>query len=639
MLPHARNGVRPAAPQRQSPASVRAITAAVGCLLADYVGQLRDDLRFSDDTRDAVKLLNSREDDVVRVKKEKEEEEEDANLGGAPFGAAAAATTPAPTTGTPAADAETLDEAAPLTEADVAECRQRLQRMRRVHQLLVEFASTSTRQRTYGADGTAGGSALSSSDAGEQAAEVGAVDVSCDTVRCNPVLMLALRRFDSMVHRFQGTQTSSPAVAVSQPGAAPTASFEEDTRAIQPFLTPVPLPEGALSAFSRNVSVVFRKRPASSATPGAGTPSTTPSKRPREAATGAAPPSSSTAAEAANAWAALGAQQRKRRFALYTARTALLPRVDGVCAPLYVSPAVHELAQLNAEAERAMLVRAWCVHTKAHLLRELPSVARDVEAHQLALREALQSLPDSRRESLLADVSYIAVMHGDAGVVRVRVQNALVLDLTYDLRRRQWSLLALHWLLCTSSAAASLVATSLTSLGGSAAPSHDGNSPVHVVPQDREALHGFLQRAFVQGGLSEGLQAAGRLVCAVVMDTFATQMLALQQSFFTGAGLGRLLELEVRPGTFVSFRLAVPSLFTSAAPTAHVRARVAGGTVLLECVWGTDLATRHVTLPLGTAALVPASGEARDGAAAPRVVVDAEAFLWQCVASSSSVCG
>ncbi|CAJ1991799.1 hypothetical protein conserved [Leishmania donovani] len=644
-----------------SGAGVRTITTAVGRLLTDYAVQLREDLGSTDATGGVSFKPGWEAEDGDLVKVEGE---------GSDSAAGSAVETRHRTSSRHATDAD--DEAAPLTEADTAECRQRLQRLQRVKHLLAQYSGRAERRRVH-AEAVKTSFLRSGSTAEADDEADGACRVSCETVRQNPVLMLALRRFDRIAQGFQGT-TAPAAVAKAQggglreAGTAASVSGTNKVNFIQPFLNPVPLAEGALSAFSRNVNIVFRRRPTAGGPPATG-------KRPRDEAVDSAASSwasTAVAPDAHNYWDLLATQQRRRRFSLYTARAALLPRVNAVCAPLYVSLAVQELAQLNSEAERFMLKRAWCVHTKARLLREVPWVARDVAAYRVALREALPGFTESQQDAFLIDVVYAEFVCAEGGIVRVCVQHALFLDLTYDVRRQQWTLVALHWNIFTTSAGASLL-TSQSALAvphaqtpsappaapataalapliahscahgtdDSASPLPEAPTPasfVRIVPQDREALHRFLRLAFAQEGLSGGLHAANRLVCAVVMDTFATQLQSLQHSFFTGGGLGRLVEMEVRPGTLISFHLSLPELFVPSAPVAHVKMTVAGGTVMLECVRGTDLSTRRVKLPLGTSSLV-ASATVGVNTATRRssmTVVDMEALLWQCVCASAS---
>ncbi|CBZ29646.1 conserved hypothetical protein [Leishmania mexicana MHOM/GT/2001/U1103] len=663
MASHGEPAVQAADLQRRGTvggAGVRTITTAVGRLLTDYAVQLREDLG-STDASGHVSFKSGWEvedGDLVKV--------EDEGSGSAADGAVE---TRHKVSSRHATDAD--GEAAPLTEADVAECRRRLQRLQRVKHLLVQFSGRADRRRVH--TEAVKTSFLTSGRTAEADDEAdGACRVSCEAVRQNPVLMLALRRFDRIAQGFQGTRAAGAVARVQggdirEAGTAASASEAKKVSCIQPFLNLVPLAEGALSAFSRNVNIVFRRRPTAGGTSATG-------KRPRdEAGDSAASPSASTAVtpDTHNYWDRLATQQRKRRFALYTARAALLPRVNAVCAPLYVSPAVQELAQLNSEAERLMLKRAWCVHTKAHLLREVPCVARDVAAYRVALREALQSFTESQQDAFLSDVVYAEFVCAEGGIVRVCVQHALFVDLTYDVRRRQWTLVALYWNIFTTGAGASLL-TSQSALAvplvqtpsaPPAAPTTVGLAPLiahssahgtvnsvlplpeaptpspfaRVVPQDREALQSFLRLAFAQEGLSGGLQAANRLVCAVVMDTLATQLQSLQQSFFTDGGLGGLVEVEVRPGTQISIHLSLSALFVSSAPMAHVKMTVTGGTVMFECVRGTDLSTRRVTLPLGTSSLVASAAVGVNTATrkSSMAVVDMEAFLWQCVCASA----
>ncbi|KAG5496313.1 hypothetical protein JKF63_02615 [Porcisia hertigi] len=641
-------------------AGVRAIMTAVGRLLIDYAVQLRDNLQTGD-----VSFKEEGWGDEASNMAKVENTDSSSAAGSGTFAAHARIAARGP--------ADTENETAPLTEADTAESRQLLERLQRVKHLLVQFSGVAN--CTQGPHGAIGASYFAS-EALPAAKDVGrdVYRVSCETVRQNPVLMLALRRFDGVTQRFQGTATPMGGVELHTGGhvAAEAVDSMSETRAlpdIRPFLNPVSLADGTLSAFSRNVGIVFRRRSSAAGTAATG-------KRLRDEAHESVASSFAFTAVAPNQpnyWHALAAQQRKRRFAIYSARSALLPRVNAVCAPLYVSPAVQELARLNSEAERVMLKRAWCVHTKAHLLRELPWVARDVSAYRAALREVLQSFTEAQQADFLADVVYTEFVCAESGVVRVCLQHALFLDLSYDVRRRQWTLIALHWNLFTTSAGASLMtaqaaalavpyvhsatvpppAPATSALGplvtqcspqgtrDPASPPVDASAPaslVRIVPHDREALHNFLQRAFAQDGLSGGLQAANRLLCAVVMDTFATQLQALQECFFTGGGLGRHIDADVRPGTLISFHLSLPRLFVSLAPTAHVKMTVTGGTVVLECVRGTDLSTRRVTLPLSTSSLATLAATCENTATRKLsvTVVDMEALLWQCVCAPAS---
>ncbi|KAK7201960.1 hypothetical protein NESM_000263900 [Novymonas esmeraldas] len=614
---------------------VSTLAAAVGRLLSDYVEQLREDLLLSHGGGGGAVKTEGADGVVPAV--------QDDDL------AARLAVDDAPD-----GDGNGDDGAVPLTEADAAECRHRLQRLQRVMHLLTLFTRRPGRRcGADGADAKPPTMADAATATARSEADNDAIPVSCEAVQRNPVLMAALHRFDGMARRFEGATAATDATRVAD--------------LIQPILHPVSLADGALSVLSRNMDIVFRRRPPTS---GATAPDL---KRPRDEAPQAAPPSSSVppltplppsasasgtvattataAAGAAHHWGRLAAQQRRDRFALYTARVALLPRIDVVCAPFYISPAVRQLAQLNSTAECAMLLRAWCVHTKAHLLREAPAVAGDVEAYRVALAAALQSFSAARQAAFLADMVYLEFVCADSGVVRVCVQHTLFLDLTYDVPRRHWRAIALHWNLLTTSAGASLLSTrsaqplvaataSLsTDRAASAAPLAGAAAPslARVMPMDPDALHGFVQRALEKDGLSGGLRAANRAVCATVMDALATQLQSLQRSFFSGGALGRLAEVEVRPGTFISCRLAISALFMTAAPVLHVKVAVLGGTVVVECVRGTEVSSRVVTLPLAASSLVPMSTAMASAVSPMAPVVDMEAVLWRCVGAGLSV--
>ena len=636
--------------------SVPSIVASVSGLLRDYAFQLRDDVGTFTTTTGGMKS---------------EEDKPSTSIGDDGTTLSATGDVTAAAVGE-----EEEEDTAQLTEADVVECRGRLQRLRRIQRLLLHAMEDSALGNSAGSRRDT--QAVSSSPATLQSTRAEREEMVQDhsrTMRRNPVLMTLLSRLELMKQQFEGcTAAAAASTSPSAPTASPHAPKSVEVisadaavadppracRTIVPLLTPVSLAEGALAAFSRNIGVVFRRRsaPSSSASGRQAILKMAPqstqhhpnSKRAREAGND----KDDTAVKASdNHWARLAAQQRKSHFALYTMRAALLPRVDRVCAPFYVSLAVQQLAQLNAAAERGMLERAWRVHTKAHLLREVPSVARDVEESRQALREALKSFSPTQQDRYLRDVSYVRFCCTDDGILRLCVQHALFLDLTYDVKRGQWLLLELHWNLYTTAAGSSLISTALTESATVAAAEEMrevtlssefcASSETHrqLLPENREALFAFLQGSLVQGGLSGGLQTANRLVCAVVLDALATQLYGLQQMFFTGGALGRLVDVEVRPGTFISLHLSLSDVLGAPAPAAlaagadvvHVKLTTCGGTVTMERVRGTNLATRSVVLLLGASSLVQSQDANASGP--PRVVVDMEALLWQCLSADS----
>jgi hypothetical protein len=594
---------------------------AVGQLLLDYALQLRDDVGpsvFFSDTRRAVK---SEDDEPSRSTSSKQE---------------ATASLADPTL-VAASDAE---EVAQLTEADMMECHRRLQRLQRIRRLLQTAVEPSASSTAKEKDQESSPSSIVRHSKENEVQNYG------ETIRRNPVLTTMLRGLERMKQQLEGSS-----IATAPSGALTTAAGAPHP--IQPLLLPVSLADGALSAFSRNVGIVFRRRPTGGGGTAGGTPvavQPVPSSQSRSSAGKRTRDGDEASTPPVNHWAMLAMQQRKSRFALYTLRTALLPHVHRVCAPFYTSPAVRALAQLNAAAERFMLERVWCVHTKAHLLREAPSVARDVEESREALRESLKTLSSAQENAYVRDVSYVQFVCTDSGVLRVCIQHALFVDLTYDLRRRQWMVLGLHWNLHTTAAAASLTSSAvLNDMVSVTVPLTTLSSPgascllapyQQLQPENNEALVAFLQTAFLQSGLSGGLRAANRLLCALVMDALALQLLHLQQTFFTGDALGRLVDVEVRPGTFVSVHLSLSEVMSAHAVTAstvsdvvHIKIGVRGGTVVMERVCGTSLSTRRVTLLLGTSSLIPPPDPASDPL--PLIVLDMEALLWQSVSAGS----
>lgn len=503
-------------------------------------------------------------------------------------------------------------DTASLGADDAAELMARLQRLKRVLRI-ISSGTTAPLSRQH--------DATLSERAEDEDQWEGPVDASTyRATAANTALRLTMLRLQKVRANFHGAE----ACAVS------TTTGGDDRiqhAAVRPMARSISLAEGAWAAYGKNVGVVFRRR----AEGGSGAAR---EKRQREEGTVVAGASS----PALHICASLSQVQRKERFRVYTLRSALLPRVDAVCAPLFISPAIQELARLNSAAESAMAERAWRVSTRAQLLREFPSVVEDVVTHRRGLHEIVRDIPDAHRDALLLEKSYFCFSSTDEGVLRVSIQHGLILDLTYNNRQRRWCLLALHWniwttesaaALCSSSAVAEIDRDRLSSIPGE---ERDWLScHTRVDPGQQSAMLGFLCKELETGGLSGGLRAANRLLCTVVMDLLAAQLRSLQTTFFVDA-LQAAAAVEVRAGTFISCRLT-PSLLIGRpgpidAAAVHLKISIGGGTVLLERMEGTDLLTRrvtallsHSTCPIGSSPLCC-------------LVVDMESWLWSSITAA-----
>ncbi|RNF24282.1 uncharacterized protein Tco025E_02571 [Trypanosoma conorhini] len=388
---------------------------------------------------------------------------------------------------------------------------------------------------------------------------------------------------------------------------------------LQPIGRPVSLAEAALDLFARNTKVVSRRV----------------EKRRRDADT-AGGESRQEAALKRSVFSHLAEEQRERRLALYTARTALFPRATPLptlsikggedMLPPFVAPAVREFAALNVEAECRMLSAFYRVDAKAQLLRELPGLRSSIRHLQESLHAAgvlLQCRCDGMHEG--GTQPWLEFPFVGEGVIRILVRQSLLLDVTWDSVRGggQWRVLSLHWLLRAQTLPEILqrqtsapcvcdgeVDKQPLSYGGA----------LRVQPAHSEATVRYLTNC-LETGLESGCLGALRVVNAVVMEVVETQCKALRERFFVGP-LESSFMLDVRPGTHVALKLELPPTMGSEQGGAlHVKYKLCLGTIVVERRRGTDTRMTHQS-DLYADSLVRLKPS-------PAVVVDVESFVWQ----------
>lgn len=381
---------------------------------------------------------------------------------------------------------------------------------------------------------------------------------------------------------------------------------------------PMGLPEAVLEALSSNTRTVFRRTGASKRVSAGGV------KRPRCAAL--------TAADATQM-----EEEKRQRFAIYAARTALLPRMYATAAGAqYVCPAVRDFAVANLNAERRLLRRSWCTHTKAHFLRDLPKLHGAVLRYREEMTTALSR--SSRNNNQKAITYFRFPCHSD-GVIRVLLQHGgLVMDLTYDPQKLGWRLLRLDWNLWVPlcSMTSELVTAPVDTAWEPECPERIENGDLaemngqhwrRVVPAYAKQMEQHIQKALQEGGLDEGCIAANRLLCTITMDVIVHQVRQLQQSFFVSALQG-MFTADVRQGTHVALQLRVPTILhegiasegspTCSKGTLIMKFTLQGGSVLQERTWSSVDDSRT------TGVLADDHQPLAD-----RVLVDVERWLWE----------
>ncbi|KAG8344326.1 hypothetical protein ERJ75_001645300 [Trypanosoma vivax] len=346
-------------------------------------------------------------------------------------------------------------------------------------------------------------------------------------------------------------------------------------------------------------------------------------------------------------FSSIAATQRKRRFALYTARTALLPKAFLPPKPTekvgemqqipFISPAILDFAALNVEAECAMLASFCMVDTKAQLMREWPSLkATVVQLQESLLAEGVtyNVVGRAAAEGQTGSTPWFEFPFVERGVIRVIVRRSLALDLTWDsLHGGRWRVLAFHWLMRAQPAPSLLQPES---------PGHsqeDARSrPLRVQPAYDGATMRYLTRCF-EAGLESGCMGALRVVNAVAMEVIEAQCKTLREAFFVGP-LETSFSMDVRPGTHVSITLSLPqsSLFTGAHSSCsgsraggasgspiYLKYKLCMGTVVVERRCGTDTQST-VQSDFYVDAL-------QDGRGEETTVVNVEHQLWNVVST------
>ncbi|CCW60394.1 unnamed protein product [Phytomonas sp. EM1] len=354
----------------------------------------------------------------------------------------------------------------------------------------------------------------------------------------------------------------------------------------------------------------------------------------------------------------VSSSQRKQRFALYTGRVPLLPRLDalarGMAADsstfIYLSPALRQYAALNLSAERQMLQRAWRVTSKAQLLLQLPRLYQAEEAYREQLRDISSRLGDSDGKSLLDPDrhTYFQFVHVNEGVIRVGIQHGLFVDFTYNCAGGQWIVLKLHWNVwvpaaslwfsssvspeATEDSSGRIGAPLETTAGASNVGVPADGCGIHIVlPQRQDVMLRFIQKNLTKGGLESGLLAANHLLCTVVIDTLAKQARQLQEHFFVSL-LKAYFAVDIRPGSHLAVQLRLPIANHQVQPDDKNASAflmnlhkfyLTGGTVLLESTTTSRNVVTHgnsnTQLLLSDASLVDRN----------KLLVNLEQWLWE----------
>nr|CCD15857.1 unnamed protein product [Trypanosoma congolense IL3000] len=382
---------------------------------------------------------------------------------------------------------------------------------------------------------------------------------------------------------------------VSAPPANPEPAGRSTFRvgALQPLGRPVSLAEATLELFGHNTKIVYRRK----------------EKRPRQ-------PDSADEGTPGTVYSKLSAMQRKRRFAVYTGRVALFPKVFQIPVALkdgdkritwpFIPPAVREYAGLNVEAECEMLAEFYKLDTKVHLLREWPSLNSTVKHMRELLRAEGVQLSLVGNEQHGKEVPWFEFPSTENGVIRMIVKGALWVDLTWDIPSgERWRVLGLRWLLRCRPAPALVLPPAPDSRQRSAGGCKqwfsaltDG-TPLRVEPAYHDMMLRYLSGCF-EMGLESGAVGVLRLVDAVTMEAIEMQCQQLRESFFVGP-LEPMFAVDVRPGTHVALTLTLPpdSLRTSAtvlttdnsAMPIYLKYKIAAGTIVVEKRRGTDTRT------------------------------------------------
>lgn len=116
------------------------------------------------------------------------------------------------------------------------------------------------------------------------------------------------------------------------------------------------------------------------------------------------------------------------------------------------------LSTLNMAAEARLAQRAWIVHTKAQLLFEWEPLAASVKAMQdewksllrgTSVRTPFPSTTTTPAISVSRDLPYFFWREVQQGIIRIDVQHALTMDITYDIWKGEWRLLQFEWSIFT----------------------------------------------------------------------------------------------------------------------------------------------------------------------------------------------
>eukprot|EP00796_Vickermania_ingenoplastis_P001554 gene1554-939_t len=337
---------------------------------------------------------------------------------------------------------------------------------------------------------------------------------------------------------------------------------------------------------------------------------------------------------------AISRSHREQLVRVFTGRTPCFPELDQ--AGLLVSPARQVLSQLTVAAEGRLAENAWRLATRSQLLVEWERLTAMVRGWRTDLRQRLGAAADSEAAAHV----YVRLVASASGILRLHLQRGLMLDLTYDLWKREWRLLGLQWTLLTHT-------PSLLDDGAIWVPEPPPSQPLlhRLAPDHRDEMWRHVQQQLASGGLAAGVALANRLLLCVMLDALALQFRELQTNVFVGP-LESLLDVEVQPGTYMAYRFRPSPNFLrpeGAAPgpgaeraqaTLQARVYLHGGALLVQQHTGTDVTTERIrTIQKCSPSLVLAVQEACEEeavAAAQRpsvaeedgLLLDAEQLLW-----------
>ena len=284
----------------------------------------------------------------------------------------------------------------------------------------------------------------------------------------------------------------------------------------------------------------------------------------------------------------LRARQGKDRAELYSGKTSLHPLtettvVSSVMRPqlqnhIRCGPQAAKFIRLNAEAEVMFALHLAKVNTKLAVLRGMEDVESFVESLRLTRQQ--------RKQPPLWSGAWCSVVCCDDGAVRLRLRDALQLDLVLvqdDARaQRKWQLVRHEWILEVLPSV--VPAASTTRL-----------PKMRIGVYHNKDVMERVRLAFLRDGFAQGVAASLRTVAAVWMDILQDQINDMKQTFFSSMHSQGMLQIGGQVGHSIAVRFAPPLHAGCSAPGfVDVTFSLDSHTVLCQCVFGTDLSSADV---------------------------------------------